>query len=55
MRAQKRLMDAEAAGGGGTQQGGAQGGSIYARDPQGKLHQAPAGTPLPQGWKVENR
>ena len=51
MRAQKRLMDADAAGGGGTQQGG----SIYARDPQGKLHQAPAGTPLPQGWKVENR
>ena len=31
------------------------GGVIYARDPQGKLHQAPAGTSLPQGWKLENR
>lgn len=28
---------------------------IYARDPQGKLHQAPAGTPLPQGWKEEKK
>lgn len=28
---------------------------IYARDPQGKLHQAPAGTALPSGWKQENR
>lgn len=27
---------------------------IYARDPQGKLHKANKGTPLPQGWKVEN-
>jgi hypothetical protein len=27
---------------------------MYARDPQGKLHKAPAGTPLPQGWKQEN-
>lgn len=26
---------------------------IQARDPQGKLHQAPAGTPLPAGWKLE--
>jgi hypothetical protein len=26
---------------------------IRARDPQGKLHEAPAGTPLPQGWKLE--
>ena len=26
------------------------GGMIRARDPQGKLHEAPAGTPLPQGW-----
>ena len=28
------------------------GGVTYARDPQGKLHRAPAGTPLPQGWKA---
>lgn len=26
---------------------------IRARDPQGKLHEAPAGTPLPAGWKKE--
>jgi hypothetical protein len=26
---------------------------IYARDPQGKLHRAHAGTPLPKGWKVQ--
>jgi hypothetical protein len=31
------------------------GGTIFARDPQGQLHQAPAGTPLPAGWKQENR
>lgn len=31
------------------------GGMIYARDPLGKLHQAPAGTALPQGWKLEQR
>lgn len=30
-------------------------GVIYARDPQGKLHQAAAGTPLPQGWTQENK
>ncbi len=29
------------------------GGTIRARDPQGKLHEAPAGTPLPDGWKAE--
>jgi hypothetical protein len=29
------------------------GGTIRARDPQGQLHEAPAGTPLPQGWKAE--
>jgi hypothetical protein len=29
-------------------------GVIYARDPQGKLHQAPAGTALPKGWTLEN-
>ena len=29
---------------------GGSGGMIRARDPQGKLHEAPAGTPLPQGW-----
>ncbi len=27
--------------------------TIRARDPQGKLHEAPAGTPLPAGWKAE--
>lgn len=32
-----------------------QGGVIYARDPQGKLHSAPAGTALPAGWKQENK
>ena len=50
---QQRLItpDAEAArkrlaGGGG-------GNTVRARDPQGKLHEAPAGTPLPSGWKAE--
>lgn len=28
-------------------------GNIRARDPQGKLHEAPAGTALPQGWTLE--
>jgi len=28
-------------------------GMIRARDPQGNLHEAPAGTPLPAGWKEE--
>lgn len=28
-------------------------GTIRARDAQGKLHEAPAGTPLPAGWKAE--
>ena len=32
---------------------GASSGYIFARDPQGKLHRAPAGTALPSGWKVE--
>lgn len=27
---------------------------IYARDPSGKLHKAPAGSKLPQGWKAES-
>ena len=36
----------------GQSEGGA---PIYARDPQGKLHQAPAGTKLPDGWKQEQR
>lgn len=27
--------------------------TIRARDPQGNLHEAPAGTPLPSGWKQE--
>lgn len=29
------------------------GGLIYARDPQGQLHSAPAGTKLPAGWKAD--
>lgn len=28
-------------------------GTIRARDPQGNLHEAKAGTPLPAGWKLE--
>ena len=28
-------------------------GTMRARDPQGKLHEAPLGTPLPVGWTVE--
>ncbi len=32
---------------------GAGGGKIRARDPQGVLHEAPAGTALPAGWKLE--
>lgn len=35
-----------------TQSGGQM---IRARDPQGKLHEAPAGTPLPSGWKEEKQ
>lgn len=31
----------------------AKGDTIRARDPQGKLHEAPKGTALPQGWTVE--
>lgn len=31
----------------------AAGGTIRARDPQGTLHEAPAGTPLPSGWVLE--
>jgi hypothetical protein len=47
-------MKQGAAGQGGGQGSGAQGGStIRARDPQGKLHEAPAGTALPAGWKPE--
>lgn len=33
--------------------GGAGGGMIRAVDAQGNLHQAPAGTPLPAGWKLQ--
>lgn len=33
--------------------GGIPGWVIRARDPQGKLHEAPAGTALPAGWKKE--
>lgn len=33
--------------------GGGDTGTIRARDPQGKLHEAPAGTALPAGWKKE--
>jgi len=32
---------------------GGQSGMIRARDAQGKLHEAPAGTALPTGWKLE--
>lgn len=32
---------------------GAAGGMIRARDPSGVLHEAPAGTALPKGWKQE--
>jgi len=28
-------------------------GMIFAQDPNGVLHQAPAGTKLPAGWKLE--
>jgi len=28
---------------------------IYARDPQGNLHEAAPGTPLPSGWKLEGQ
>ncbi len=28
-------------------------GTVRARDTDGKLHEAPAGTPLPAGWKLE--
>lgn len=40
----------------GTPPGGAKAssGTIRARDPQGVLHEAPAGTPLPAGWKAES-
>ncbi len=31
----------------------AKAGTIRARDPQGNLHEAPAGTKLPAGWKLE--
>lgn len=46
------------AGGAGAPSGAANAGNgasgmIRARDPQGKLHQAPAGTALPQGWHLE--
>lgn len=33
--------------------GGSGGGTIRARDAQGVLHEAPAGTTLPTGWKLE--
>jgi hypothetical protein len=32
-----------------------QGGVIYARDPNGQLHKAAPGTPLPPGWKFESQ
>jgi len=34
--------------------GGAEDDVIYARDPQGKRHKGKKGTPLPQGWTLEN-
>jgi hypothetical protein len=38
---------------GGGSTGGGGGKTIRARDPQGNLHEAAAGTPLPAGWKIE--
>jgi hypothetical protein len=39
-----------------TETGGKGGDVIYAKDPSGKVHQAPAGTALPAGWlQVEKR
>jgi hypothetical protein len=35
--------------------GAASGNVVYARDPQGKLHQAPKGTAVPRGWTLENK
>jgi hypothetical protein len=43
------LSGAQSSEGSGAQTGG--GGTVYARDPSGQLHQAPAGTKLPAGWK----
>lgn len=40
-------------GGGGAANPAATPGMMRARDPQGHLHEAPAGTPLPAGWKLE--
>ncbi len=39
----------------GTAAATAGGGSMYARDKEGNLHEAPAGTPLPAGWTEEKR
>jgi hypothetical protein len=39
----------------GEEGGGQQTNVIFARDPQGHLHQAPAGTALPKGWTKEQR
>ena len=50
MPAAKAVLDKWAPEGGGKSTG-----LIYARDPQGKLHQAPAGTALPAGWKEEKK
>lgn len=48
--ARKKLSDLET--GGASPAGGTPSGAMmFARDPSGKLHQAPAGTPLPPGWK----
>ena len=35
------------------QQGGQSGGTIRAYDDKGVLHEAPAGTPLPKGWRLQ--
>lgn len=45
-----QLRDTSAAMGGNTSN---RSGTIRARDPQGVLHEASAGTPLPAGWKAE--
>lgn len=50
--AKKMIQNLSAQAPGGANNGGGAK-MIQARDPQGKLHQAPAGTPLPAGWKLE--
>lgn len=50
-----RFTSGNSTGGGlpGSKGSSTKGGTMYARDPQGKLHKAPAGSQLPEGWTVE--